>query len=132
MPNSPEEFISAYEAALETQDWELVAPLIHENCVATFTEDTFVGKAAVEGAFRKTFELIQDETYKITDIHWIEQNDDYAVLIYIYNWSGVINGEQASGSGRGTSVLINESGSWQVLTEHLGPLGTKPQPINKM
>lgn len=125
MPNTPEDFIRAYEIALESQDWDRVAPLIHEDCVATFTEDTFVGKNAVEGAFRKTFELIQDETYKITDIHWIAKTENYVVLSYIYNWAGIIHGQQSSGSGRGTSVLTHENGDWQILTEHLGPLGTK-------
>ena len=117
----PSDFISAYESALESQQWEKVAPLIHDNCVATFNNGTYVGKAAVKKAFTSTFELIQDETYKISNIHWIETNEDYAVLIFHFAWSGIIHGEPTSGGGRGTSVLINDEGDWKLLSEHLGP-----------
>jgi ketosteroid isomerase-like protein len=68
---SPQEFISAYEKALATQSWEQVAPLIHEDCVAIFSEGTYTGKAEVESAFRRTFSLIKDEKYSISDIHWV-------------------------------------------------------------
>jgi ketosteroid isomerase-like protein len=118
---NPQELLSAYEQALTTQQWENVAPLIHERCVATFSEGTYVGKAEVEAAFRNTFALIKDETYKISDIHWIQQTENYAVLVYIFSWSGLINGQFASGSGRGTSVLVKEDEQWLILTEHLGP-----------
>ncbi len=119
--SNPQEFILAYEKALATQAWENVAPLIHEQCVTTFSEGTYIGKAEVESAFRKTFSLIKDEKYAISNIHWIRETEDLAILIYHYSWSGIINGQFASGSGRGTSVLTNDEGEWQILCEHLGP-----------
>jgi len=125
MTKSPEAYIAAYEAAMATQQWENVAPMIHDNCTVTFNDGTYVGKPAVEGAFRKTFNLIQDETYRMTNVHWVQKEAESAVLIFIFEWSGIINGEPASGSGRGTSVLTRESGNWQLLSEHLGPLAPK-------
>jgi ketosteroid isomerase-like protein len=119
--NTPQALMTAYEQALATQAWDNVAPLIHEQCTATFSEGTYIGKAEVEAAFRKTFDLIKDETYTIDHVHWIQETSQTAVLIYHFHWSGIINGNFASGSGRGTSVLINESGNWQLLCEHLGP-----------
>lgn len=68
--SNPQEFILAYEKALATQSWENVAPLIHEQCVATFSEGTYIGKAQVESAFRKTFSLIKGEKYAISPIHY--------------------------------------------------------------
>ncbi len=117
----PEDFIKEYELALETQRWESVEPLIHSNCVATFTEGTYIGIREVESAFRKTFELIKEEQYKICNIHWIIKNNELAVLVFNYNWSGIINGQQMSGGGRGTSTLVNVDGKWLLLAEHLGP-----------
>lgn len=119
--NQPQEFISAYEKALASQSWDNVAPLIHEQCVATFSEGTYIGKAEVEAAFRKTFALIKEEKYKISNIHWVRETENTAVFIHHFSWSGIINGQFASGSGRGTSVLTKENGRWQLICEHLGP-----------
>jgi ketosteroid isomerase-like protein len=116
-----EDTMERYAAALASQDWSQVEPLIHEDCVAVFSSGTFVGKDEVEGAFRRTFELIGDEEYTISDLHWVSKGDDLAVCRYDFAWSGLINGEPSSGGGRGTSVLRHSDGGWQILLEHLGP-----------
>jgi len=119
---SPQEFISAYEKALATQSWEQVAPLIHQDCVAIYSEGTYTGKAEVESAFRRTFSLIKDEKYSISDIHWVRETVTTAILSYNFSWSGIIEGAQTFGSGRGSSVLVYQDGKWQLICEHLGPL----------
>jgi ketosteroid isomerase-like protein len=122
---TPVEFLPIYETALATQQWENVSPLIHEDCVATFSEGTYKGKAEVEQAFRRTFALIQDEAYSISNVHWVQKTDTTAVLVYNFSWSGIINGKPASGSGRGSSVLTKQDGRWQLICEHLGPKAAK-------
>lgn len=121
MMDTPEEFLAAYEQALATQEWEQVAPLIHERCTAVFSENTYRGKSEVEQAFRRTFNLIQDETYRISNIQWLDRSEEYAICLYDFAWSGIINGQAASGGGRGTAVLKWGDGRWQLLCEHLGP-----------
>jgi len=118
---TPESFLKSYENALMTQQWDAVAPLFHEDVCVTFSEGTYKGKTAVQQAFERTFKLIKDETYAIKNLYWVTKRDDYAVCLFTFHWSGIINGQQASGSGRGTSVLVNEDGRWLLLTEHLGP-----------
>ena len=119
---TPETFMKSYESALATQNWQSVAPLMDENVSVTFSNGTFfTGKANVQKAFEKNFALIQDEKYSISEIHWVEKRDRFAVCLYTFHWSGLINGKPASGSGRGTSVLIQKEGTWLVLAEHLGP-----------
>ncbi len=120
--SDPERFLSTYETALASQEWEKVDPLIHEDCVVTFNDGTYMGKTAVEGAFRRTFDLIEDEKFNISNVHWVLQKEETAVYIFNFSWSGIIQGKIASGGGRGTSVLIREKGNWQLLCEHLGPL----------
>ncbi len=118
---NPEEFIKKYEIAIATQKWNNLLPLIHENASVTFTEGTFHGKENVKGVFEKTFRLIKDEAYLVSNIKWIKQDDKLAIFTFNYKWSGIINEEFAEGSGRGTSVLVNESKKWMLMTEHLSP-----------
>ena len=121
---TPADFISRYEQALASQDWAKVAPLIHLNCSVTFSSGQIHrGKAAVEKAFRANFDLIKDEEYAMSDLHWIVKGETFAVCTFVYHWSGVINGKPASGSGRGTSSLVKEEGDWLLVAEHLGPNG---------
>jgi ketosteroid isomerase-like protein len=118
----PEEFVLSYEHALATQNWHQVGPLIHIDACVTFSNGSVhKGKAEVQKAFEKNFALIQDETYSMQNMHWVMKNAETAVYLFEFSWSGLINGQPAKGSGRGTSVLINVDGEWKLLIEHLGP-----------
>ena len=117
----PETFLKAYEQALASQQWEKVAPLIHPDAVVTFsTGAVHKGIAAIEQAYRRNFELIKSEKYVVSDVHWISRRDDVAVYTFGFSWQGIINGQQASGQGRGTAVIILDNGSWKLLGEQLG------------
>lgn len=115
------EFIQAYEKAISTQNWGSIEELIHTDCVVTFTNGTYKGKSEVESIFRKNFDLIKEEIYSITNIHIVSEKSDYAVFTFNFKWSGIINGQPADGGGRGTSVVVKENASWQLISEHLGP-----------
>ena len=118
----PEDFVERYEAALATQRWEFVAPLVHDDVCVTFSDGAyFRGKSEVQKAFEKNFALIKDERYSISDIHWVRRTGQYAVYTFTFHWAGFIDGKQVTGAGRGTSVLVKEDGKWLLLTEHLGP-----------
>ena len=114
--------LRAYEAALGTQDWTEVEPLLHDDVCVTFSNGAFHhGKKAVRAAFSRNFELIADEEYEISDLVWIADGPSYAVCAYRFRWSGLIDGKAAAGGGRGTSVVVNDGVRWLVLAEHLGP-----------
>lgn len=117
-----EKLLQAYERRLGEHRWEAVADLIHDEAVFIFSEGTFHGKPEIANAFRKTFQTIQDETYIIDDLQWLVVADDVAACIYKFSWKGVVNGQEMSGGGRGTSVLQKTSTGWQILHEHLGPM----------
>ena len=77
---NPESFLAKYEAALATQDWQQVDPLIHPDACVTFSSGTaHMGKQAVRQAFERNFSLIQNETYKMENVHWVKQGTDTAV-----------------------------------------------------
>ncbi len=118
---NPTEFIKSYETALGTQDWKVVEPLVSDKVSVTFSNGMIhIGKDNVQKAFEKNFSLIKNEKYTVENIKWLVRDEKYAVYLFEFNWTGIINGKSASGHGIGTSVLIKEDAKWKLLTEHLG------------
>ena len=119
---TPDDLLNAYEAALATQNWAQVEPLVHPDVCVTFSNGAqYRGKGEVGAAFARNFSLIQDERYEVRDVEWIVKDPTHAVCVYRFRWSGLIDGKPASGGGRGTSVMKHENGRWFLLAEHLGP-----------
>lgn len=117
----PTHFITAYAAALASQSWQQVAPLIDDDAVVTFsTGSVHRGIAAIQQAYQRNFALIQNEEYKMSDIHWLHQGDDIAVYTFNFSWQGIINGKRVSGSGHGTAVIKRYKDTWKLLAEQLG------------
>jgi ketosteroid isomerase-like protein len=116
---APTAFMRAYEQATNSHDITQLVPLIAPEAVYWFTDGSHRGRDAVLAAIATTFAAIRDETYQIADLEWISASPDYAVCRYRFNWTGTINGQSRSGSGRGTNVLINSDGTWQMVHEHL-------------
>ncbi len=117
------EFVHAYEHALATQDWTVVEPLIHPDASVTFSNGTVhKGRDAVRVAFERNFRAIDNENYRISNVHWLLQSENTAVFLFDFHWTGQIDGRDAAGAGRGTSVLVREDDGWKLLAEHLGPM----------
>jgi ketosteroid isomerase-like protein len=93
---------------------------MHPDVCVVFNDGTYRGVPEVRQAFLRTFGLIWDERYRISNVHWVSTDASYAVGMYDFSWSGLIDGRQASG-GRRTCVLRNDGGRWLLLLEHLGP-----------
>lgn len=108
-----------YETANNSHDWSKVEPFIHPNASYFFTDGTFIGLEAIKGAITATFAKIQNETYKVSDIEWVISEHAVAACRYRFNWKGIVDGEQAEGSGRGTNIWKNEDGTWKIIHEHL-------------
>jgi len=119
---TPQQFTTAYEQALASQNWANVNPLIHFKACVTFSNGTVhKGKEAVKAAFERNFSLIKSEEYTVSNVDWRLQGELTAVYLFDFHWKGIINGTLMEGAGRGTSVLVKEDGKWCLLTEHLGP-----------
>jgi ketosteroid isomerase-like protein len=119
---TPLDFVRAYEAALATQDWIRVEPLMHPDVCVTFTTGArHQGIADVERAYRENFDGIRDEHYAISDVHWVISDAMYAVYLFRFSWSGRIGDQLVNGCGLGTSVIKSDGDRWRLLTEHLGP-----------
>ncbi len=118
---NPETFIKKYEAALKSQKWEIVKPLMHnEVCVTFSTGAVHKGIAQVKQAYEQNFASIKNEQFLITNVHWVKQTEQFAVYLFDFKWQGLYQGKSIGGTGKGTTVLVNEEGNWKILTEQLG------------
>lgn len=82
----PEEFIKAYGAALASQDWKNVAPLVAEAVSVTFSDGSVhIGKVNVQAAFEKNFSIIKNEEYSIYNVRWLSREENFAVYFLSLN-----------------------------------------------
>jgi ketosteroid isomerase-like protein len=116
---SAKEVFEKYKTEINTHNFDRLAPLISEDCRFWFSSGTFEGLEKTRQAFEKTWSLIQDEVYSISNIHWLAESADAAVCIYTFHWIGKVDGRQREGTGRGTSCFKRESTGWKVIHEHL-------------
>lgn len=114
-------FMRNYEVATNRHDFGQLAPLIARDATYWFTEGSHQGIEAIRSAIERTFATISNEVYQIEDLEWIALSAELAACRYHFSWNGVINGQPASGSGRGTNILIKRDGAWKMLHEHLSP-----------
>ncbi|MEZ5064525.1 MAG: nuclear transport factor 2 family protein [bacterium] len=107
--SAPEDFVRAYEAALATQDWRIVSPLIHEDASVTFSDGSVHrGKDAVRAAYERNFRAIESEEYRISNVHWLPRSQDFAAYQFDFEWRGIVQGQVMGGRGRGTCVLLRD------------------------
>ena len=119
-PTSAAETMAEYQRRNGARDLPGLLELLDDAAVYWYSNATaHVGKPAVEAAIRTSFEGIEDDTYEPYDLEWLVETEDAAVCVYGFRWTGRIDGREASGSGRGTSVFARRNGRWLVVHEHL-------------
>ena len=115
-------FVKEYELALGSQDWSSVAPLISDDAIVIFSNGALhAGKEAIRAAYQHNFNTIKGGEYRIENVHWLAETADAAAYSFEFHWAGKIEGREASGSGRGTAVLVRNDDRWQLAGEQLGP-----------
>jgi len=118
----PSDFIKLYEKALGSQDWQCVAPLIMDDACVIFSNGALhKGKDAIRAAYEHNFKVIVNEEYRIENVHWLIRTPTTAAYMFDFFWTGLIDGSEVSGSGRGTAVLKWSGDRWHLLAEQLGP-----------
>lgn len=112
-------FIQSYEQANNSHIWANVAPMIANDATYWFTDGSYTGIDEIRQAVEATFEKLQDEVYKISDLKRPVITENVAVCTYRFSWQATIDGVKQSAEGRGTNVLEKRNGSWQIAHEHL-------------
>ncbi len=116
-----ENTMNSYLEALSEQKWSAVELFFHEAATVVFAEGTYFGKSQVEQAMGKTFSLIRDENFKVSEINWNFQKESCASCTFAYQWSGTLSGQRFSNKGRGTMLWAKETDRWMIVNKHLGP-----------
>ncbi|HEY1835921.1 MAG TPA: nuclear transport factor 2 family protein [Candidatus Saccharimonadales bacterium] len=115
-------FLHQYERAANSHDFAQVEPLIAEDAVYWFSDGSFEGLKAIAKAFEATWAKIQNEAYAITNVRWIGVAADSTVCTYNFHWTGIVDGKERHGAGRGTNVVVKSGGRWKMLHEHLSKM----------
>ena len=108
-----------YEKKYDSHDFKNFKDIIHKDAMYWFNDGSYRGIDQIGEAFTSTWDDIKDEIYRLNNIEWLCVDENIAVCIYQFTWSGYIDGRVASGNGRGTNVFINEEGNWKIIHEHL-------------
>jgi ketosteroid isomerase-like protein len=117
---SPAEFMRTYEAAANAHNLDMTLDLIADDAIYLFSDQSaHVGKDAIRKAIEANFDVIKNERYSIEGLIWLTDSKEVAACVYEFNWSGEIDGQVASGGGRGTTVLRRVAGNWRIAHEHL-------------
>ncbi len=111
--------MQAYEQANNSHVWANVEPMIAPHATYWFTDGSYSGIDEIKSAIESTFNKLQDEVYKISEVNWPVKTETVAVCTYHFSWQATIDGTLQSGSGRGTNVLEKRGDSWQIIHEHL-------------
>ena len=115
------QFMARFEAALATEDFEKVAPLIHPQAVFRFSEGDHSGMADIRAAVERTWAFeVDDERYYLTDKRVLHSGKGAATVLFTWNWSGD-SAEHGPFkiTGRGTVQLVCHEGTIKILLEHL-------------
>lgn len=116
------ELLESYGRLINEHRFELIEPLLAPDCSFYFTSGTHVGVPAARAAFEKTWAMIEQEVYTLSEVTWIAEADRAAACTYRFHWRGVIKGEPREGRGRGTSCFRRDESGWKLVHEHLSAL----------
>jgi ketosteroid isomerase-like protein len=119
-----------FTAFLLRKDMDAALTLLTDDVVFFYSNGSvIVGKDAFAAAMTANWNMVSDYKYSTLESKWIAQSETAASVIYSFAWSGIAQGKEVSGSGRGTRVFSNDGTGWRIAHEHLSTGQWKPQTV---
>jgi len=121
-PESVIAFLAEFESLAEREDFELIESMIDEQAYFRFNDGDFLGRSAIRAAFEKTWRgdpTIKKARFYLTDVIVVTTDQRSATATYTYHWEGAQGDQQFAVKGRGTRVVVQESGRFRIVHEHL-------------
>jgi len=113
---------------MNAKDLAATMELIADDAVYFWSNGSAMfGKAAIAEAMRANFDSIADDTYDVAAVTWLAQTDDVAACVFSFHWTGMVDGKDVSGRGRGATVLKHIGGQWRIVHENLSQGRWKPR-----
>ncbi len=120
--------MQSFVAALIRKDLDAALPLLTEDVALFYSNGSAIwGKDAFASAIVANWKRLDRYNYTTDDAVWLAESDTSAAVIYTFSWSGVADGKEISGGGRGTRVFRREPSGWCIAHEHLSTGQWKPQ-----
>ena len=124
------QFLHHFEEVAIQEDFDLVRPMIDERAFFRFNDGDFVGLAAIQAMFETTWRgdpTVKKTHFYLSDIVVLTTDHASATATYTYNWEGSQGSQVFKIQGRGTRVLICESGRFRIVHEHLSRFPVAPK-----
>lgn len=117
---SPAELKAELVTRMRAKDLAGTLELIADDAVYFWSNGAAMfGKQAIGEGLATNFRAIEDDTYDVSDVVWLVHSADAAACVFKFSWTGFIDGEPASGTGRGASVFRRGVLGWQIVHENL-------------
>src|SRR5580692_12116861 len=112
---SPEDCMAAFVAALIGRDIEAALALLTDDVAFFYSNGSAAwGKAAFAAAMTASWQRVDRYSYTTDEAVWLAQSADAAAVIYAFSWSGVVDGRDVGGGGRGTRAFRREANGWRI------------------
>lgn len=121
-PESVINFLVEFERLAEKEDFSIIRDHIDDAAYFRFSDGDFVGRAAIQAVFEKTWcgdPSVKKARFYLTDIVVLTVDARTASATYTWNWEGSHGDKQFSIRGRGTRVLGFDGGRFRIVHEHL-------------
>jgi len=115
-------FLDRFEALAAREDFALIRDLIDERAFFRFNDGDFVGRAAIQAAFEKTWRgdpSVKKARFHLSDIEVLTTDHRTATATYTWHWEGSQGTQTFVVRGRGTRVLVAAGDSFRIVHEHL-------------
>ena len=120
--DSVAKFLNDFEALAMKEDFDIIKDMIDEGAYYRFNDGDFVGRAAIQAVFEKTWRgdpTVKKARFYLSEIVVLTTDKASATATYTYNWEGSQGGREFKIRGRGTRVLLHEAGKFRIVHEHL-------------
>ncbi|AYG94931.1 nuclear transport factor 2 family protein [Brevundimonas naejangsanensis] len=112
-----------YRGLINSHDFDLLERhVIAPDAVFVFSDRREEGIAAVRAGFERTWSILPDEVYEMTDPEWLIDGPDAAACAFRYSYRGTLaDGRPLSGGGQGINLFRRAEGRWRLTFEQLTP-----------
>lgn len=123
------EFLHHFEALALQEDFGLLQDMIDEHAYFRFNDGDFIGRAAIQAAFEKSWRgdpTVRKARFYLTDIVVLSTDQACATATYTFHWEGSQGDREFKIQGRGTRVLLHDNGRFRIVHEHLSRFPQRP------